>query len=279
MTLVAGLSGHGGLVVFADSQETVQGYTKKSVEKIDFWTGGKDKLAFVDAGAGSAIHIDKLTQMLGATVSRSTRANEDMNSIFEAMESIVSLYFKEHIFGRALSDKPDLELIIALQPEGSRAQWFHVADGVICYVPAMFKSIGIGCHLADFLLDKLQDFGQHESELLAVATYVLKEVKTNIDGCGLNSTIWLLRTDGTREYFGQDDVAELEAMMNGFNNIVRVAFDAAFDITVHRSSPQNLPAELETIHDCYKLWYESLKERRDAAFRSNYDYEHRLRGT
>lgn len=42
MTLVAGFSGFGGLVLFSDTQETVQGYAKKQVDKIDFWTPGKD---------------------------------------------------------------------------------------------------------------------------------------------------------------------------------------------------------------------------------------------
>jgi hypothetical protein len=58
MTLIAGFSGFGGLVLFSDKQETVQGYAKKQVDKIDFWTPGKDGPELL-MGEQAALFISK----------------------------------------------------------------------------------------------------------------------------------------------------------------------------------------------------------------------------
>jgi hypothetical protein len=263
MTLVAGFSGAGGLVLFADSQETKQGYGKKSVDKIEFWSSGKAQIAFLVGGAGSAAHIDNLVQQLGAVVRRTVLAQpgDGLDPIFAEIELMVSNFFKEHIWSRS-GDKPELELLFALQPEKGRPELFHVADGLVTYIPAAHKTIGVGCYLADFLLEKLDDFGQHEAEMIAVAAYVLKEVKANVDGVGLRSTIWLLRTDGTREQFEQEDLEGVERFMERFNEIIRVAFDSAFDTTIHRSLPDHIANEINAIRKEYGDWLASLDKRR-----------------
>lgn len=91
-------------------------------------------------------------------------------------------------------------------------------------------------------MEKLDSFAQEEAEMVAVATYVLKEVKENIDGVGLNSSVWLLRKDGTNELFEQDDLNDLEVLMERFNEVINVAFDAAFDLGGSRPTPTGLPS-------------------------------------
>ena len=127
-------------------------------------------------------------------------------------------------------------------------------------------------------MEKLDSFAQEEAEMVAVATYVLKEVKEDIDGVGLNSSVWLLRKDGTNELFEQDDLNDLEVLMERFNEVINVAFDAAFDLGGSRPTPTGLKDELDEIQKLYSEWFKGLKERQEAFFEDMINRMDRLRG-
>jgi hypothetical protein len=278
MTLVAGLSGFGGLVVFSDTQETVQGYAKKQMDKIDFWTSGPSGPGLLMGGAGSAIHIEKLNQWIGPTVAGNVREGRDSDFIIKHIEEAVAEFFKEHIWIRPVNDRPELEMLLALQPNGSPATLFHIAEGVMTMVAGHFKAIGIGSYLADFLFNKLSEFGQDEAEMIAIAAYILKEVRTNIDGCGLEGAIWILRPDGTRDLFAKEEIDELEGFIDLFDEIMGIAFDAAFDTTSGRSSPSHIAALTEELNREYGKWLSSVNEQRMSKVKYYFERKDKLRG-
>ncbi len=275
MTLVAGFSGRGGLVLFADSQETRQGYAKKSVDKLEFWQPSTQDFCLVAGGAGNADHVDKLIKKIGNVVMECL--DSDFDALVKTIEGIVAQFFTQQVWSRA-ADKPEFELLFAIHSNRGFCEQFHVADGLVNHVAGGFKSIGVGSYLAEFLLPKFGESGQEEPEMIATAVHVLKEVKANIDGCGLKSSIWLLRRDGTREFFEQEDLAELENLIERFDDVIRVAFGASFNTTDGRFEPDNIAEELNEIRQEYTLWLSSLHQRRKERFDEYIGRTARLRG-
>jgi len=154
---------------------------------------------------------------------------------------------------------------------------FHIADGIMMMVAGQFKSIGVGSYLADYLFGKLKDFGQREGEMVAVAAYILKEVRANIDGCGLDGAIWMLRPDGTRELFASEEIDELDGFIDMFDEIVGIAFDAAFDTTEQRSSPNHIADLANDLNREYSAWLSSVQERRMSKVKFYFDRKDKLR--
>jgi hypothetical protein len=273
MTLIAAFSGAGGLAFFADSQETRQGYGKKSVDKLELWQCKGFNLLI--GGAGAADYIDNLLRRIAALAGQVQTC--DMDAIVAAARETTHTFFRDCVWNR--TEKPELELLFAIQPkQGGASEFFHVSDGIVNHIPGGSKSIGIGSYLADFLMEKVDDFGQGEAELIAVATYVLKEVKEHVDGVGLNSSVWILRKDGSCDLFEQYELKELEELMSRFNEAMKVAFDSAFDITDQAASPINLGAELSDIRNEYAKWFESRDEQRNRELKKWAASNDRLRG-
>lgn len=186
-------------------------------------------------------------------------------------------FFEKYIWVRPANDRPELEMLLVFQPPGSCPLHFHIADGIMTMVAGQFKSIGIGSYLADYLFGKLKDFGQHEGEMVAVAAYILKEVRANIDGCGLEGAIWILRPDGTRELFEREEIEELDGFIDMFDEIVGIAFGAAFDTTTQRSSPNHIAALANDLNKEYAAWLSSVLERRMSKVKFYLDRKEKLR--
>ena len=133
-------------MLFADSQETREGYAKKEADKIEHFTVRNKSFRVLTAGAGSGHHVDALACEIRAAVSKIP--DYDFDKIVTSIRTVVLEFFQKHAWGRV--DKPDLEMLIAIHPTNGRAEAFHMADGLVNHIPGGSKSIGVGSYLADF---------------------------------------------------------------------------------------------------------------------------------
>src|SRR6267142_4537211 len=98
MTLVAGLIGAGCGVMFADSQETISGYAKKSVDKLSYWDTSPDRdFRFAIGGAGdSGPYIDKFNfDLVGALLGLQAG---DIGDVCTELERVTLDFHKTHIW-------------------------------------------------------------------------------------------------------------------------------------------------------------------------------------
>lgn len=211
MSIIASFSGMPGLVLCADTQETVSGYAKKEVEKIRVWHARTDyeyNLA-IGAAADNGPYADLLTQELGWALGKIHVY--DQAAFDETISQCLRDFYSKHIWPRQQEHVPQIETLIAFQPtNGGHTDVFHTSETANIFVDDTLCCIGVGSYLANFILDTVAFLSATKNHMLAAAAYMLKEVRENIDGCGKNATIWFFDQDGNCEKFVSDRLKFLE---------------------------------------------------------------------
>jgi hypothetical protein len=154
----------------------------------------------------------------------------------EALEEATVKFHERHIWPQGVN-APTLETLIMLQevfpetdpPDGLRhvgsANLVHIhRTSVVPLINEDEKSIGIGSYLADYLAGKLKGGGLSESLLVAIAVYILREVKLHVDGVGLSGKIVLFDSDGSTMEYVQSDIEPLESLIEEFDDLTTFAF-------------------------------------------------------
>lgn len=240
MTLVAALAGAQCGVMLADSQETISGYAKKSVDKLTYWgSGEKREFRFALGGASnSGPYIDMLNFELSGTLL--AMESSWIGDICKGLEKVVLEFHEKHIWPQR-DQGPQLETLIMVQPQiphasdpaketsvGS-ADLIHIHQTAVNpLINESHKSIGVGSYLADYLLEKLAGGGT-ESHLIATAVYILQQAKLHVDGVGLNGKLVLFASNGDIIEYDQEDINPLEQLMDEFNEVMAVSFREVVD--------------------------------------------------
>ena len=198
MTILAGFKCSGGIVVCADTQETIE-HSKRSVPKLrvevpPHWKGYNGEiydsdLAVAFCGAGDGPFIDKLIDTAWGKM-RTTDNLDDACRI--ADESITSTYAK---YGQIYQPGycPQVELIFGIKMQGQSK--LFTANGPIVNESVGFVSQGVGGYMADFLASRMFRPGLSYRQGIILAAYILFQAKEHVDGCGGDSHIALLRDD------------------------------------------------------------------------------------
>ncbi len=125
-----------------------------------------------------------------------------------------------------------MELLMVLQPKAGLGHplILHALETAVNVIREQ-KCIGIGSFLADYILDRVLENCGGKYHLIAVAAYLLREVRENIDGCGKDSTIWFFGpNDGVKEKISYSYIDRLEHETELLNATMRDVFSYATDI-------------------------------------------------
>lgn len=201
MTIVAGFKCYEGVVLCADTQETVL-HSKRHVPKLRFepdrivnWgkaLRGEDvnDLAAAFCGAGDGPFIDKLIDEAWKTAQKATSLQE----AGERIEASIKGLYRE--FGKIYQPGfcPQVDLIYGVKMDG-RTKLFS-AVGPVVNEKGEYYSAGQGYYMADFLAGRM--YGDHLTihQAVIVAAYTLFQAKEHVDGCGGDSQIAVLRDSG-----------------------------------------------------------------------------------
>lgn len=230
MTAIIGIHGYPGVVLCADSEETISGYAKRQVDKIEQWNHKPFRFSIGAAGCGH--YADMLASSISTALFKIDTF--DLLEIRAAIESELLIFHEKHIWPRVNQESAtgaSVELIIIVQPLPSgRVEIIHTTETAVllldnrCYV-----SIGIGSHLADYILERVFTPSSGEAHLLTAAHYVLKEVINNIAGCGKEPTIALYRNDGTADWLFFEELEQLGVALGKWAEFHKEAFSAVTD--------------------------------------------------
>ncbi len=215
VTIIAGFKCEEGVVVCADTQETL-GTAKRSVPKLrfepcDHKTENEDhysNLAVAFCGAGDGPFIDKLVSESWRVASQQT----DLASVCTAIEdSIVRQYMK---FGKIyqVGMCPEVQLIYGVKMDGGSR--LFTATGPIVNEKHEYDSGGQGHYMADFLASKMHYIQLNIRQCAILAAYILHEAKDHVDGCGGDSQIAVLRNKGTCGTVGWHRIGELTDLVS-----------------------------------------------------------------
>lgn len=234
VTIIAGFKCEEGVVVCADTQETL-GTAKRSVPKLRFEpfdnkTETEDhasNLAVAFCGAGDGPFIDKLVNEAW----RAAKQQPDLPSVCDAIEeSIVRQYMR---FGKVYQSGacPEVQLIYGVKMDGE-SRLFD-ASGPIVNEKHEYDSGGQGHYMADFLASKMHHTHLNIRQCAILAAYVLHEAKDHVDGCGGDSQIAVLRNKGTCGTVGWHRIGEITSLVSSasetFGDILMALADVEED--------------------------------------------------
>ena len=200
MTIIAGFKCRGGIVICADTQETVE-HAKRHVPKLRFepspnafygrLNNEAEELAVAFCGAGSGPLIDKLAD-------EAWKAAKGASSLDEAcfnIEDNIKRQYKE--LGQIYQPGycPEVQLIFGVKMQ--RKSRLFTAYGPIVNEKHGCDSGGVGHYMADFLVRRMYRQHLNIHQCVILAAYILFQAKEHVDGCGGDSHIAVLREDGT----------------------------------------------------------------------------------
>lgn len=208
MTLIGAFNCIGGVVLFADRQETITDYAKWDTPKVYQWTV-QDSYRFVLAAAGETDAIEMIWQ----AVSRECKTVSFQN-LKDQIIKTTQRVTRKSIFPLPKDERIYPDIIWAIQPISQEAR--NVQHGIDLFRTYRLFVDSISSHyftgspvlLARFINDqymKAHIIGLEEAE--ALSTYLLWEAKEYDTNCGKYSDVFTLRTDG---HIGRLTIPELQ---------------------------------------------------------------------
>lgn len=205
VTVVAGFKITGGVVLCADTQETVGGISKRNVPKLRFEPSNlrykfdkmaagidPDDLAVAFCGAtDNGPYLDML-------VDEAWEAAKDATSFTDACSLIkrsIKDTYQEYGTIYQLGQLPSTEIIYGVKMEQTSKLFY--AFGPAVSETDQYHSGGVGSYMADFIASRMYDRYLSVAQCIILAAYVLFQAKEHVEGCGGDSHIAVLRNQGT----------------------------------------------------------------------------------
>lgn len=251
MTIAIGFRCKDGVILCADTQETFDG-TKRNVPKLVVKNSTNDHpLVLAVAGAGDGPLIDRLISDIWNQVSTCSELDD---ACFAADDEILRIYDRyASSFGGNL---PSVELIYAIRSQ-DKVRLFHASGQIVNEVS--HRSIGVGHILSDYLTERMFFTDVGIGTMLQIATYILKETKQYVDGCGGESHIVMIPDAGIPYYrVPQADIENRERMYKHSDILMEF-------MKHHVSDPDYSQDDVETMVNILR----SVLIRKSAEFRAN----------
>jgi 20S proteasome alpha/beta subunit len=195
VTIIAGFKSYEGVVLCADSQETLES-SKRNVPKIRFEPSDSqfgavqesvDDLGVAFCGAGDGAFIDKLASNAWEKACTATSIDEACSLI----EKSIKATYKE--FGEIFQTGscPEVQLIYGVKMH-HESRLFS-AIGPIVNEKQGYDCGGTGHYMASFLASRM--YGDHlpVHQCVILAAYILFQAKEHVEGCGGESQVVVLR--------------------------------------------------------------------------------------
>jgi len=227
MTIAFGVIASDGIVVAADSEESIPGLMKREQNKIAMTCtrhgnyepiqgtiekkititfdeteprgDGPPDTDIAIVGAGAAGYIDAITPAL-MQVFDDDRWMTDEERIRRKVESVVRKFYREHIIPFASyppNERPEIEILLAYQRAGRRRILVSEKTAVQSYGFGEVAAIGAGAFFAKSLASGFRTRSRRHEQMdvrtaTLMAAYTVFRVKEFIDGCGKYTTLAIL---------------------------------------------------------------------------------------
>ncbi|MGD1156729.1 MAG: hypothetical protein ABSA41_12960 [Terriglobia bacterium] len=207
MTIAAGFRCNEGVVICADTEETV-GDTKQWRGKIEtiVYPGLKHVICF--AGAGWTDYVltamEKAREGLGEC--------NGMNEIRDHLKEKLIGFFDGHLANWAYfpaNERPFVELLIGVTTTVGGLGLFYY--GGTAFYETSEKTIGSGIILANNLISEHRTHKESLEQLCRLSIFVLSRVKKQVVGCGGDTHLVALRKGADFAWSEDDDVRSVEA--------------------------------------------------------------------
>lgn len=241
VTMIAGFKSQQGIVLCADTQETI-GHYKRHVQKLRVepsmsviavreHLGGSD-LAMGFCGAGEGPFTDKLGERAWLEAQKGACLDE----VCSRVETGIKTVYQE--FGQIYQPGlcPSSEFIFGIKMKGESR--LFTADGPVVNETNGYTSRGAGYYMADFLAARMYQNGLSLYQCIVIAAYVLAQAKQHVDGCGGESQIAVLRNEGISGLVGSKPI-------EGITKVLEWTDRAVGGILLHAANLELSPKEFQ----------------------------------
>jgi hypothetical protein len=207
MTVAAGFRCRDGILLCADSQETITGYLKTDKRKIV--THFTDNFVVGIAGAGTSDYIETAVAQVFQTIPPDAA---DLAAILKGLKAALLEFFKSSLQPWAAhpeQDRPTVELLVGITHKNGSSGLYHYSGTSINSIHGA-KTIGAGVLLANSLASTYWNSTYHLVHTASLATYILWKVKKGVDTCGGRTDMIMLRPGAECAFVGTDEVERLE---------------------------------------------------------------------
>ena len=233
MTIAIGVVASDGVVLAADSEETIPGYLKRDETKILVGMG-REKIMVAASGAGHAHYLDKVNSAITDIVMKGNKA--ELDEVERGIQEYLKQFYREHILPFAsypAEERPDISLVIAgASPEWGRALWTTSSN--LVKRQTGYGAVGVGGFFATSMLSRLYFPGDIASVSM-LAAYVLFHVKETIPDCGKDTH--LVCIGDKYRALPLYEMRALEETFRFYESVERDNFHYAVGMTNETTSP------------------------------------------
>jgi 20S proteasome alpha/beta subunit len=205
MTIAAGFRCNEGIVLCADTQETITGYIKGYEGKI-VTSIFQDCIVSI-AGAGTTDYIrtakEKAIDGLGKLGFLPDIAAKIASNLLEFFDIHLGPWAKF-----AESERPTVDLLISVSVESGAFGLYHWNGTAFHSVSEM--AIGAGILLANSLISEYGHGNHTLKQTTNLAVFILSKVKKQVDTCGGNTHVVVIRGHRDFAYLDDKHVKKLE---------------------------------------------------------------------
>jgi len=249
MTIAAGFRADGGVVLSADTQETIPDYLKTHASKIAVFQY-REEFRLALTGAGGSDMIQMIYQEL------MDKFQEDKKWDYPVLESAVRnvVYDAQikHVLPYPSNDRPNFQLLIALQVKGKQVRLLKSVDTTVRRVED-FACVG-EVALAHYAAGAVQFSEMPVCFARSYAIYMLQLVKAFSPNCGKRTEVTVFYDDWDAELLSQEFIQTEEAHIA---RIAGLAHALTINSFAHRANKDSLQEDLEHIKrhiEEYRNW-------------------------
>jgi hypothetical protein len=253
MTIAAGYHCMYGIVLCADTEETVQEYIKHDVQKIvrfpDYFDYKPDKNCALFAGAGDGPFIESLASKMWKGAS----GMETLDDMVTAFEDVLLKEYQRLITAFHKDDMPQAHFMVAIRSASQSNMELLKITGPIIERHVVYGAVGYGLTLHTYLTSRLlhQKTGlEYTSNIMA---YMIDQVKTHVAHCGGKTDLYTLDYDGKCRQ-------ELPSEIQKRTNAVRAIDLAARNIAGLAMNPQATEKFKPAIEHYVNELFETVKQ-------------------
>lgn len=250
MTITAGFKVQNGILLCADTKYTSasKSYaTKIFKQELD---GGN--VAFALAGTEDCSLM--LIQACQRAISDSASFLASTEQIEEVISKTLRRLFKEH----DLQDD-DAQFLIAIWTERDGVKLLSTRQGIMVERDGYYCN-GSGSYLANYLIEPTYHQDMSLPEVIILATQTLAAVKSYDDGCGGQSEMIVLHSDGSLSPVEHEEISTSEKNIGGYEKYARkLMFDFANPQLSEAEFRKKLDSFVETITIGREGWMEEQK--------------------
>jgi hypothetical protein len=231
VTIAAGYVFNGGVILCADTQETV-GLSKTKRPKLVIEPReleGKDSpedLMLAMAGAGDGPYIDKLVER----VWKKAKAAQGFEEACALVETSIQETYEYYLGLFHPGQMPYSDVVYGVKMEG-RSKLFRATGPIVNETPD-YCSVGNGYYLAEFITDRVYRKRISGPQAIILAAYVLFQCKEHVDGCGGESHIAGLYNAGASGRIKHWDVHLISSQAERVDLMISELLLTASDFTV-----------------------------------------------